>query len=137
MVGHQSVKLTWFVKRRCRIENIVGIDKQEIRTSAIYESYLRKEILVINKRHMSIKEKFPLDLSRPMTTLHKVPINQIYTHYQSKAIIIFLKHIESFSIFDPRLLKTLYVKGYTNLVLKILVKFATFLKEPNTQVITS
>ena len=44
-------------------------------------------------------------------------------------ITTIFENLKSFSIFDPRILKQLYVKGYASLVVKILVKLNDMLKQ--------
>ena len=46
------------------------------------------------------------------------------------------RFLESFSIFDPKVLKNLYVKGYTSIVLKILVQLLRFLESSSSQIVT-
>lgn len=67
----------------------------EIKSISIHESFLRKQILLVNKRILSVREKFTLkDLERKggddgelVSVSRKEPIYRIYTEAQSKITI--------------------------------------------------
>ncbi len=63
-------------------------------------------------------------LRKPLCT-RSLPINRVNLCYLTLIIL------ESYALYDIRLLKALFIKGYVNLVLKILVKLQAALKQSN------
>ena len=77
-----------------RIENVIGFDKrQDITHVRIQESFLKKQILIINKCVLSVQDKFIMkelqkmeDQEKAGRIIIKYPLHQIYTMSQSNFI---------------------------------------------------
>ncbi|CDW90006.1 wd-40 repeat-containing protein [Stylonychia lemnae] len=91
-------------------ENVVQIDKSQIKKVQLYESPWRRLIIVINNHHLDIKDKFieyKDDMGKTdLVNILKSSLHQIYTNQQ----------------------KALFIKGYGSIVLKILVKLQNTLE---------
>jgi hypothetical protein len=85
--GHSSESKSLSLFTFFRIENVIGLDRNfNITQIKIHESFLKKQVLIVNKNIVSVQDKFVMkELMKPNaenkagSIIIKYPLHQIYT----------------------------------------------------------
>mmetsp|Transcript_30157 Transcript_30157/g.29459 ORF Transcript_30157/g.29459 Transcript_30157/m.29459 type:complete len:120 (+) Transcript_30157:1218-1577(+) len=88
----------------------------------MYESRFNKLIFLLNEKYIKIKSRFLDTFNRETREKTKDTLANMFAIQQ-----------KSFPLFDEKLLSKLFVKGYTSLILKIVVKLQEVILSPPNQ----
>jgi hypothetical protein len=85
--GHSSESNPLPPSTLFRIDNVIGLDRNfNITEIKIHESFLKKQVLIVNKNIVSVQDKFvmkelmkPNDENKAGSIIIKYPLHQIYT----------------------------------------------------------
>jgi len=101
---------------------VSGLDLAEIESAKMYESRFNKLIFLLNEKYIKIKSRFLDTFNRETREKTKDTLANMFAIQQ-----------KSFPLFDEKLLSKLFVKGYTSLILKIVVKLQEVILSPPNQ----